>query len=51
MDVHNKITRSYNMSRIKGEDTGPKVAIVTHSPLTRIELFCSFACNETPNNY
>ena len=27
MDVHNKTTRSYNMSRIKGKNTKPEVLV------------------------
>jgi len=27
MDVHNKATRSYNMSRIKGKNTKPELKI------------------------
>ncbi|SEU11594.1 DNA mismatch endonuclease, patch repair protein [Draconibacterium orientale] len=27
MDVHNKTTRSYNMSRIKGKNTRPEVLV------------------------
>lgn len=26
-DVHNKITRSYNMSKIKGKDTKPEILV------------------------
>ena len=26
-DVHNKATRSYNMSRIKGKDTKPEMVV------------------------
>jgi hypothetical protein len=28
-DVHNKATRSYNMSRIKGKDTKPEMLVRT----------------------
>lgn len=27
MDVHNKATRSYNMSRIKGKNTKPEMLV------------------------
>jgi len=26
-DVHNKVTRSYNMSRIKGKNTRPEILV------------------------
>ena len=44
-DVHDKATRSYNMSRIKGKNTKPEMLVrkflltdVTYSPLTRKSL-------------